>query len=348
MLHYRLAHARCRGFGICLTPAGDRRIAAAVPRSSARLITHASLLLTAMLWGGNFTAIRFLLDDLAPIDVIVVRAVGAAFFFSLALLLTGHPRLPMPRRDLLRLIGIGILGVTVVNLAIVFGQARIPATLASLIITSNPIHTAIISRVLTGEPLTRRKIGGIAIAFVGLVVVLRFGSVGATALSIRELTGAGILAIAPFSWAFYTVLSKPLLAKYPSVHVAGYTIIAGALPFLALPLVRPGSVSQLSNLSGRGWGAALFTTLVAFVIAYILWYRGLRVLTPSETAVYIYLVPVFGLLAAWLLLGERPTPYLLLGGATILTGVILTNSGRRPAAPPRPASQVEPVPQPVD
>ncbi len=49
-------------------------------------------------------------------------------------------------------------------------------------------------------------------------------------------------------------------------------------------------------------------------------------LAPSQAAVYIYLVPVFGLLSAWLLLGERPTPFLLLGGTTILAGVILTNS----------------------
>jgi drug/metabolite transporter (DMT)-like permease len=56
------------------------------------------------------------------------------------------------------------------------------------------------------------------------------------------------------------------------------------------------------------------------------------VLTPSQTAVYIYLVPLFGLLSAWLVLDETITRYLLLGGATILAGVILTNSARRPAS----------------
>jgi O-acetylserine/cysteine efflux transporter len=86
-------------------------------------------------------------------------------------------------------------------------------------------------------------------------------------------------------------------------------------------------------MDGRGWLAAIFTTLISFVLAYLLWYRGLRVLTPSQTAVYIYLVPVFGLLAAWLVLGERPTLFLLLGGATILAGVILTNSAPRRTTP---------------
>lgn len=280
-----------------------------------------------MLWGGNFAALRTLLDRVEPLDVVVIRGVGAAFFFALVLLLSGRPRLAMPRRDALRLVGIGLLGVTILNLAVVFGQARLSAALASLIVTSNPIHTAIISRFLLGEPLGRRKLGGIGLAFVGLVVVLLFGSADAAALGARELTGVGILAIAPFAWAFYTVLSKPLLASYPSVHVAAYTTIAGAVPFFALPLARAGTLGRIGGLDGRGWLAALFVTLFSFVLAYILWYRGLRVLSPSQAAVYIYLVPVFGLLSAWLLLGERPTPFLLLGGATILAGVVLTNSG---------------------
>jgi drug/metabolite transporter (DMT)-like permease len=316
---------------------------------TARLITHASLLLTAMLWGGNFAALHLLLDDLSPLDVIFVRGAGAAFFFTLALLLTGRPLLPMPRRDALRLVLIGVLGVTILNLAIIFGQARLTATLASLIVTSNPIHTALISRVLLGERLGPRKIAGIGLAFVGLVIVLLYGAAGASALGAHQLVGVGILAIAPFSWAFYTVLSKPLLATYPSVHVAAYTTIVGAAFFLPLPVFRSGMLHRIAGLDARGWLAALFVTLVSFVFGYILWYRALRVLSPSQAAVYIYLVPVFGLLAAWLVLGERPTPYLLLGSATILAGVIMTNSGppagRSPVARP---SRRGHAPRPVE
>jgi len=279
-----------------------------------------------MIWGGNFTAMRYLLDRLAPLDVVFLRAAGAAGFFALALLLTGRPLLAMPRRDVVRLVTVGVIGVTVLNLAIVYGQSRLPAALASLIITSNPIHTAIISRVLLGEPLTRGKLGGIALAFLGFLIVLLFGSGESAALSTKELAGVGILAIAPFAWAFYTVLSKPLLRSYPPLHVAAYGAIVGAAAFLPLPLVRDGMVGRIGDLDGRGWAAALFATLLSFVLAYVLWYRGLRVLTPSQTAVYAYLVPVFGLLAAWLVLDEQPTPFLLVGGATILIGVILTNS----------------------
>ena len=303
------------------------------------VVTHASLLSAAAIWGGNSSAMRVLLRDLAPLDVVFLRAVGAIFFFLLALLLTGRAVLSMRRRDLVQMALIGLLGVTIFNLAMAFGINRLSAGLASLIITSNPIHTALISRVLIGEPLTPRKLGGIAVASVGFLVVLLYGSGEAAALGTHELVGVAILAIAPLAWAFYTVLSKPLLAAYPAVHVAAYTTIIGAAVFLPLPVLRPGLVGRIGGLDWRGWLAALFVTLFALVLAYVFWYRGLRVLTPSQTAVYAYLVPVFGLLSAWLVLGERPTLYLLLGGATILAGVVLTNSA--PRVRPQPA---EPVP----
>ncbi|CAA9567706.1 MAG: Permease of the drug/metabolite transporter (DMT) superfamily [uncultured Thermomicrobiales bacterium] len=312
--------------GPVATSAGSDDESRPVPASSRRA-THLSLLLVAMIWGGNFVAIKTMLRDLAPLDVAFVRGMGAAGFFILTLLLTGNPRLRMPRADWVRLVAVGLIGVTVLNVAIVFGQSLLSAALASLIVTSNPIHTAIISRLVLGEPLTRRKLGGIALAFVGLVIVLRWGAAGGAGFGTGHIRGVLILAIAPFSWAIYTVLSKPLLQRHSPVHVAGYSTVIGALAFLAIPFLRPGTLDRIADLPARGWLAATFATLISFVLAYVLWYRGLRVLSPSQTAVYIYLVPVFGLLSAWLILGEEPTLFLLLGGATILTGVIVTNTG---------------------
>ncbi len=71
------------------------------------------------------------------------------------------------------------------------------------------------------------------------------------------------------------------------------------------------------------------TTALALVLSYALWYRGLRDLQPTQVAIYIYMVPVFGVLGSWLVLGEPITIFLLLGGATILSGVVLTNRSRR-------------------
>jgi len=303
------------------------------------------LLAAVAIWGANFAAIKFLLGKLDAFDVMFVRGAGGAFFFALVLLVFGRPLVTMRRPDALRLLGIGVLGITVMNAAMIGGQNLLPAALASLIVTSNPIHTAVISRVLTGEPLGRRKLGGIALAFLGFLVVLFWGSGDRVDLGTGRLQGVALMALAPFCWAFYSVLSKPLLVRYPASHVTGYGVIAGTVGFLPLAVIRPGTVGRIADLPPGGWVAALFATALSFVVAYLLWGQGLRALAPSQTAVYAYLVPVFGLLAAWLVLGERPTAFLVLGGAIILGGVFLTNSAPSSPAPGTP--RVAPVPVPV-
>jgi drug/metabolite transporter (DMT)-like permease len=317
-------------------------------RSNRLLAIHASLLLTAAIWGGTIPAIKYLLRTLDPDDVLLLRVGGAAVIFGLILATQGKAALPRSRRDALVLGLLGVLGITVMNLALINGQTMIPAALASLIVTSNPVFTALFARILTGEPLTGRKIGGILLASAGFVIVLLWGSGKGADLSAGHVKGMLIVMIAPFSWAIYTVLTKPYLTRYPPTNVAGYTAIAGFLGALPLFGWEGDAPERLRQVSALGWLLILFLSAFGFVVAYTLWYRGLRVLSASQTAVYIYLVPVFGLFFAWRFLHEAITPYLLLGGGTILAGVVLTNTARAATVRPAVSRAIDPaaIPEP--
>lgn len=293
------------------------------------LVVHLSLLATAVIWGSNSSAIKYLLEELRPADILAVRIGGGALLFAAMLVLGRAGRAPVPPRDLAKLLLLGVLGITVVNTAFVTGQDLIPAATSSLIVTSNPIHTAIFSSLLGIERMTGRKIAGIALAMAGFAVLVLLGSGGGPALGGGQTKGILIVAIGPLCWAAYTVLSKPLVARHGPTATAAYTAIGGALGLIPIVLREDGTAGRLAGLGLAGWAVAAYTAVFGLVVAYTLWYRGLRVLSPSQTAVYIYLVPLFGLLCAWLLLGEEVTVWLLLGGATILAGVVLTNTGRR-------------------
>jgi len=316
-----------------------------VTERRALLLVHGSLLLTSLLWGLNLVALKYLLQQLHSYDVAFIRAVGATIFFALALALTGQLRLTMPRRDTVRLLAVAFGGVTVMNTAMVYAQKSLPATIAALVTTSSPVWTALISWSILGEAMTRRKLAGIGLAFGGFLIVLVLGGsrVGAAASDIR-VSSMLIMAIAPFAWAIYTVFSKPLLGRYPATTIAGYATVIGCSPFLFTPLVDRGATGRLLALPPLAWGAALFAGAIGIVLSYILWNRGLRALSATQTAVYLYLVPVFGAIDARVLLGERVTVWVIIGGATILAGVVLTNSGRSgptrviAATPAQPAS----------
>lgn len=303
------------------------------PARRSLLIVHLALLLTAILWGGNFTALKYLLDHMKPVDVLILRVGGAALVFGLILVVNRKQNRRVARPDLVKFLLLGLLGISIMNIAFVFGQDMIPATLASLVVTSNPIWTAIISRFIGSEPLTGRKVGGIALAMSGFLIVLFWGSGSGASLGGGEIKGMLLVAIGPLSWAFYTVWSKPLLRTYSPIETAAYTTIGGALGLLPLLLIDDGLTGRMRDLNGLSWLAAFYLAALGVVLAYILWYRGLAVLSASQTAVYIYLVPVFGLVFAWLLLDETVTRYLILGAAVILSGVILTNTARTAPKP---------------
>lgn len=299
------------------------------PSTRALVIVHLGLLCVAIIWGGNFTAIKHLLDVLHPVDIVVLRSVGGALFYLAFLIATKQVVIRVTGPDLRRMIMIGALGIPIMSLSTAYGLTRLDAGLASLLVTSNPIFTAIISRIVLGEALTSRKVTGILLAFAGFLVVLQFGAAGGARMESGQIIGMLIVLAGPLAWAFYTVLSKPLLGRYPPVHVASYTTMAGGSVFVPFLVFDAPLRGRMADLGAIDWLAVVYMSLLAITVAYLLWYWGLRVLTPSQTAVYNYLVPVFGVLASWIVLGQAPTVFALLGGAVIVAGVVLTNTSSR-------------------
>lgn len=257
----------------------------------------------------------------------VLRLLMASLVFVPIVIYTakGIPR--VDRADIPMMLFIAILGVTVNTAAIAFGTQLIPAAVASLIVTGNPVFTAIISRILVGEPMTGRKIVGVVIAFTGFLIVLLYGGQEAE-FSIQNALGVLITMGGPLAWAFYTVLSKPLRGRYEPTQFVGLTTIAGAVPLIPFAIFNTELVTVTRTFGATQWLALTVSAVLALVVAYLFWYRGLSILEPTQIAVYVYMVPVFGALGAWLLLGERITIFVLLGGLTILTGVIITNTTR--------------------
>lgn len=295
------------------------------------LLTHASLLLVAFVWGATFVAVRYLLRTISPTSVLLLRVELASICFALMIALSWkiYPRFPAVIWR--RLVLISIFGVLAHNLAITYSQTFITAGLASLLGATNPIFTALFSAALIGETLTRRKISGIFLAFFGFLVVLLLGG-GNARFSADNLLGAAILMGSPIGWALYTVLSKPLIGRYEPRFIAATTTVLGGVMFLPLLVVDHGVLTAPAKLNLLGWGATLTMSVLSMFIGYMLWNRGLRTLEATQVAVYMYMTPFFGLLLAWLLLDESISAWMLLGGATIVAGVVVTNSGRRAAA----------------
>lgn len=309
-----------------------------MPVTRSALLIHIAMLLVTMIWGANFVAMKYLIDDIGSLHVALIRIGFAALVFGLVLLVRRRaiPRFPRSVWGLLLLVG--LFGVVTNQLGISFGTGYLSAGVASMIATSTPIFTAIISRLMLGEPLTRRKLFGISMSFCGFMIVLLYGS-GAAEFSIDSALGLLFGVCGPISWSIATVLSKPLMAEYDATMLTAVTTVIGGLMVLPLLFTQPGLAGEMAAFDWQSWLAVFVASFLSVVVAYTIWYRALRTLEPAQLAIYVYMVPVFGILFAAFVLGEAVTVFLLLGGATILVGVVIVNSGRRAAVKAAPADR---------
>jgi drug/metabolite transporter (DMT)-like permease len=298
--------------------AGARRVNAARPRFGA---TDLMMLAVAGIWGANFTVVKYGTRVLAPLAFNGVRvALAALALTGIALLRRG----PWPSaRELATLLALGVVGNGLYQVLFVEGIARTRASDAALVISAGPAFIALLGWAAGSERVSRRAWVGIVLSIVGIGLVVLGGSAVAPGQS--TLLGNGLVLAGSLCWAVFTVLLKPYTHRIDGVQLSAATMVGGAtaLLIIASPSI---AVANWSAVGPPAWGAVLYSGIAGLVIAYLFWYRGVRVLGPTRTAMYVNLQPVFALFVAWAALGERPGLTQLFGAAGVMVGLLLARS----------------------
>lgn len=277
----------------------------------------------ALTWGLNFTAIHLSLEHFPPFFLASLRF---AVLAVPALLLVPRPAVPW-RWVLGYGLGFGILQFAFLYLAM---DAGMPTGLASLVLQSSAPFTVVLGAVWLRERLTARQGVGIALAVLGLagIAVHRAELGGSATLLPVLLTLCGGL-----GWAFGNICNRQARSSSPLALLMWMSVVP-PLPMLGLALVVDGPAAIGTSLTTLGSPTGLlalaglaYTVLVATVLGTGLW-TALMSRHPSSTvAPFSMLVPVVGVAASWLLLGE-PTPVVELALGTLVVGGVLLGSSR--------------------
>lgn len=292
-------------------------------------VTDLSLLLMALIWGVNYTSVKFgttVLDPLAFNGVrITLAALSLLVIAQLATRFVGIEKAGWPsRRDIIALLLLGTLGNGLYQILFVEGIARTRAGDAALLISAAPAFIAIIGRVRGTEHVTSKGVFGIVLSIIGMGLVV-VGTTSAGPAQRATLLGDSLLLISSLCWSIYTVYSQPYTHRIGGLHLSAVTMVGGMVPMLlvAAPALVATSWAKLPPLA---WGSLAYSGICALVIAYLFWYNGVRVLGPTRTAMYANVQPVFALAVAWLVLGEAITGWQIAGAISIITGLVLTRS----------------------
>lgn len=298
------------------------------------------LLLMVFFWGANISVIKVALRHFHPAVFNCLRFILASG--TMLILYRKVFRDPVDKKELGKLLILGILGNTVYQFLFIGGVSLTYVSHASILLGTSPIFTAGLSSMLGHEKVTRKIWYCIFLSFSGVILIV-FGAGDIQGGTFRSALGDLCVVLASLIWSIYTTFSKKIVNEYSWQHYILYTLIFGTI-FL-VPISIPYFFKQdWSAIRYYDWSAVLYSALLALVFGYSAWYYSVRRIGSTRTAVYANLTPVAGLIVGMVFLGDRLSLLQWIGTAVILTGLILIRM-IQPAAAKR-AAQLTEVPEP--
>lgn len=295
------------------------------PRGSFTVV-DALLLCTVTVWGVNVVVVKLALATMHPLLFNSLRFLLAAAL-SLTMLQITEPGHRLRKADLPLLIGLGLLGHALYQVLFIFGIDLTTAGNTSLLLATMPIWVAVLSAAFRLDEVTAFTWMGIACSFLGIALVV-LGSGKTISFALSSFRGDAMILMATLLMATYTLLSRPLLARYTPLQLSSYTMTAGAIALLLVSL--PVLVNtDLATVAPIGWGGVVFSSVFAVVLGYYVWNRGLQLLGPARTAIYNNLSPVVAMLTGWAVLSEQVTVTQGFGALLIFAGLMLARTRRR-------------------
>jgi drug/metabolite transporter (DMT)-like permease len=289
--------------------------------TSPRLSAFLLLALANLLWSGNWIAGRALRDSFDPISLNFWRWAIATLALAPFALPALRGQGALLRRHAGILLILSLTGIAVFQSLVYLGLRSTTAVNAVLINSSIPLFILLCSWVLERERASPRQIAGMLVSLAGILVILSGGSPGAL-LEFEVHAGDAWILLAMPVWGIYSVLLKRRPAELgglPFLFVISLAGVVMLLPFAALGAAqRPPGFPTAAEALG-----VLYMGLMASVVAFICWNRGVATLGANAAGFTVHLLPAFGTLLAIAFLGETFAPFHAAGIATILAGVLL-------------------------
>jgi len=273
-----------------------------------------------IIWGANFSVVKYALAEMTPLTYNALRFSGASL---LALLMAWivERNLRIARRDWGYLLLLSLIGNLLYEILFIIGLGLSRAGNTSLILSTSPIWVAALGTLTGQERLRGINWIGIVLSFAGLFVLIAASSSG-LALGGDAMLGGLLVLASAVCWAAYTLLLKRLVERYSTLTITAW-VMTLTTPLLVLVAVPDMLTQDWGAISRRSWFGLLYSAALAIAIGYAIWTTGVKRVGSARTAIYSYLTPLISVTVAWITLGESMRPLQGVGAAAILVGVVL-------------------------
>ena len=296
------------------------------PRSPYVLLT-----LAPFFWACNWIIGRGLSHDVPPLAMTFYR-------WLFALVILAPFALPRVRRDwaVVRrhwrvLVPLGVIGIGTHNALAYLGLNYTTATNGVILNSFIPVMIVAMSFVFLRERLSPSRLAGVIVSLAGVLTIISGGSLDA--LATFRLNGGDLIVILSMAmWSIYTICLRYRPAGLDTVGFLFTIACIGEAVVLPLYLAES-AFGRPMAWTWTAFGAICGVALFSSVLSYIFWNRGVEAVGAPVAGLFVHLMPVFGVVLAWIFLGERLMTFHLVGIGLILTGIMIT-SRRTPVPMP--------------
>lgn len=222
--------------------------------------------------------------------------------------------LKIGRHDMLVLSGIGLVGVTLMAGLFHLGITFLPANIAALLFSCNPVFVVLLASLLLDEKITIRKVTAAGLCLCGVFILSRDRGDG------LSLTGIFLMAGATLAFALYTVLCKKVIPRYGALPVTAFAALAGGVVLIPVALAVEGV--PFAAYGSVDWVGLLYLAVFGTAMGYFLYIYGIGHVGAGAGSMAFFLKPFAAALFAWLVLGEKFSAREVIAGILILSGMI--------------------------
>ena len=263
-------------------------------------------------WGSLYVVSKIALRTVPPVTLLALRYLVAIPVLFAILKLRGKLR-RMPRRDVMTVAAIGVIGYFMSFCLQMLGISRLTGSISSLLGAMNPIFIPVLASFFLKEKLTAAKVLCVAVSMVGVVMIV---GVNGTV----DVLGAGLMLLSVFLWSSASIIIRRVSGRYDPMQVAMLGMI------FALPLTGAWAAMELQSaafsLPRESALAVLFMGIVGTAVAHTLWNTSLSLMDASFCSMFYPMQPLVSSILGVLILGETITPNFVIGGVIVCCGIV--------------------------
>ncbi len=307
-------------------PTDDRPVSPADERSARpadHRLAELGVLTVVGLWALNFIVVKSAVDRFPPIAFALIRF-SLASLTLLVVLRWREGSIQLPRRDVIPMVLLGVVGFGVYQVLWTVGLGSVAAGDSALLIASTPVLVAVLAVLAGSDVLTTVRLAGALISLLGVALVV--GAETGFAFG-QSLLGDVLTLGAAVCWASYTAWGAPILVRHSALRTTTWTIVFGTLFLAPVGLLQLASVGP-EALTPPVWLAVLYSGTLSAGLPNVAIFYAVGLLGPTRVTAYQFLVPALTVVLAYIVLSEPIRAGEVLGGIVIVLGILVTRRAR--------------------